>query len=126
VFEGVRPAMERWVDKGISVNIFSSGSVLAQKLLFAHTEAGDLTKFISNYFDTKLGKKTDVESYRQIAATLSVAANEIHFISDVMTELDAASEAEMKTSLCVRPGNREQEFSPRHKMIHSFDEIRDE
>jgi enolase-phosphatase E1 len=123
VFEDVRPAMERWCDNGISVNIFSSGSVLAQKLLFAHTEAGDLTKFISNYFDTMVGKKTEAESYRQIAAALSLAAQDIHFISDVMSELDAAVDAGMKTSLCVRPGNPVQESACRNKTIRSFDEI---
>jgi enolase-phosphatase E1 len=123
VFEDVRPAMEQWYDTGISVNIFSSGSVLAQKLLFANTEAGDLTKFISSYFDTQIGKKTETESYRQITAMLSVAPNEIHFISDVTTELDAAQNAGIKTSLCVRPGNVAQELSLRHKTIQSFNEI---
>src|SRR5258705_102441 len=96
------------------------------QVLFANSEAGDLTKFISSYFDTKVGKKTEAESYRQISATLSVAANEIHFISDVTTELDAAQNAGMKTSLCVRPGNVAQELSFRHKTIQSFNEIGDE
>src|SRR6266550_1383915 len=105
VFEDVRPAMERWNGTGISVNIFSSGSVLAQKLLFAHTEAGDLTQFISKYFDTGVGSKTDVQSYRQIAAALELAATEVLFISDVVAELAAASGAGMQTRLCVRPGN---------------------
>jgi enolase-phosphatase E1 len=123
VFADVPPAMERWVRAGKSVNIFSSGSVLAQKMLFAKTEAGDLTKFISNYFDTEVGKKTDVKSYEQIAKTLSLASNEIHFLSDVLTELDAAAGAGMKTALCIRPGNPAQEFSSRHNVIHSFDEI---
>ena len=123
VFEDVRPAMERWNGTGISVNIFSSGSVLAQKLLFAHTEAGDLTKFVSKYFDTGVGKKTDADSYRQISSALSVAPTQIHFISDVTTELDAAEDAGMKTSLCVRARNREQEFSSRHKTIRSLYEI---
>ena len=126
VFEDVRPAIERWNDTGISVNIFSSGSVLAQKLLFAHTEAGDLTRFISKYFDTGVGKKTDADSYRQISSALSVAPNQIHFISDVTTELDAAEDAGMKTSLCVRPGNRVQESGSRHKTIRTFDETFDE
>jgi len=126
VFEDVRPAIERWNDTGISVNIFSSGSVLAQKLLFAHTEAGDLTRFISKYFDTGVGKKTDADSYRQISSALSVAPNQIHFISDVTTELDAAEDAGMKTSLCLRPGNEVQESGSRHKTIRTFDETFDQ
>ena len=51
VFADVAPAMERWRAAGLSVSIFSSGSVLAQQLLFAHTEAGDLSTFIDKYFD---------------------------------------------------------------------------
>ena len=43
---------------------------LAQKLLFAHTEAGDLTGFIDNYFDTTVGSKTDAASYLRIASAL--------------------------------------------------------
>ena len=123
VFAEVPLALQRWHESGTSVNIFSSGSVLAQKLLFAHTDAGDLTKLINAYFDTSVGKKTEAESYRQIASSLSTAAGEIHFISDVIAELDAASDAGMKTSLCVRPGNVVQESSSRHNTIHSFDEI---
>ncbi|HEV8368019.1 MAG TPA: acireductone synthase [Pyrinomonadaceae bacterium] len=123
VFADVPPALQRWHDAGISVNIFSSGSVLAQKLLFAHTDEGDLTKLINSYFDTRVGKKTDVESYRQIASRLSTAAQEVHFISDVIAELDAASGAGMKTSLCIRPGNAAQDSNSRHQTIRSFDEL---
>ena len=43
VYDDVIPAMERWRARGGRVAIFSSGSVLAQKLLFGHTTAGDLT-----------------------------------------------------------------------------------
>ena len=123
VFADVRPAMQRWRSKNLNVSIFSSGSVLAQKLLFAHTDAGDLTKFISNYFDTGVGKKTHAESYQRIAAALSLAANQILFISDVLDELDAAAEAGMETSLCIRPGNPIQPSSSRHLIIRNFDEL---
>ena len=59
VFPDVAPAFERWRAAGLSINIFSSGSVLAQQLLFAHTDAGDLTKFIDKYFDTKFQRLPD-------------------------------------------------------------------
>jgi len=120
VFSDVAPALERWHAAGLSISIFSSGSVLAQQLLFAHTNAGDLTKFIDNYFDTNVGKKGDAESYRKIAAALKIQPNEILFISDVVAELEAAREAGMKTLLSIRPGNSTQEWS---NTIHSFDEI---
>lgn len=123
VFEDVPRALKRWHDAAINVSIFSSGSVLAQKLLFAHTDAGDLTKFISNYFDTRVGKKIEAESYRRIAGELAIAAHAIHFVSDVVAELDAASDAGMSTSLCIRPGNAPQEVTSRHNTIKSFDHI---
>jgi enolase-phosphatase E1 len=122
VFADVRPALERWRAKGLNVSIFSSGSVLAQQLLFAHTEAGDLTTLIGNYFDTNVGKKGEADSYRRIAAALRLRADEILFISDVVAELNAASEAGMKTLLSIRPGNPVQ-AAAQHPQIQSFDEI---
>lgn len=123
VYADVAPALERWRAQGLSINIFSSGSVLAQQLLFAHTEAGDLTKFIDNYFDTNIGKKGEAESYRRIAKALSLNANEVLFISDVVAELDAATEAGMSTLLSIRPGNPPQNNTDRYRAIHAFDEI---
>jgi enolase-phosphatase E1 len=122
LFPDVAPALERWRRAGLKISIFSSGSSLAQKLLFAHTEAGDLTSFISNYFDTTVGSKTDVESYRQIAAALCLPTTDVLFISDVVGELDAASSAGMQTLLCVRPGNPPQGSAERYKIIQSFKE----
>lgn len=123
VFSDVRPAFEHWYNSGLRISIFSSGSVLAQQLLFAHTEDGDLTRFISNYFDTNVGAKGDAESYRRIATELSLAPHEILFVSDVVTELEAASEAGMKTTLSIRPGNQPQPDPDRFQIIHSLDEI---
>jgi enolase-phosphatase E1 len=123
VFADVPPAMERWDAEGLSISIFSSGSVLAQQLLFAHTDTGDLTKFIDDYFDTNVGKKAEAESYSRIAATLNLQPGEILFISDVVGELDAAKEAGMKTLLSIRPGNPPQESAENHQAIHSFDEV---
>lgn len=123
VFADVAPALERWRAAGLSVNIFSSGSVLAQQLLFAHTDAGDLTRFIDKYFDTNTGKKGEAESYRRIAAEIGVDASEIVFISDVVDELDAAEEAGMKTLLSIRQGNAVPR-STHHEMIESFDEVK--
>jgi enolase-phosphatase E1 len=123
VFADVAPAFERWRAAGLHISTFSSGSVLAQKLLFAHTEAGDLTGFISNYFDTTVGSKTEVQSYRQIAAALGRTPGEVLFISDVVGELAAASSAGMQTLLSVRPGNQPQSLADDYRVIRSFDEI---
>ncbi len=123
LFADVLSALERWHRQGLKISIFSSGSSLAQKLLFAHTEAGDLTRFIDNYFDTTIGLKTEVESYRRIAMALGLPAREVLFISDVVGELDAASAAGMQTLLCIRPGNHPQPHADRYQNIQSFEEI---
>ena len=121
VFADVAPAFARWRERGLTIAIFSSGSVLAQQLLFAHTDAGDLTPFIESYFDTKVGKKGEAESYRRIAETTGLEPERILFISDVGVELDAASEAGMKTVLSIRPGNSEQPQG--YSSISTFDSI---
>ena len=123
LFADVAPALERWRHSGLKISIFSSGSSLAQKLLFAHTEAGDLTGFIDNYFDTTVGSKTDLASYRRIASAWRLPAQDVLFISDVVPELDAAGAAGMQTLLCVRPGNHAQPFAERYQTIRDFDGI---
>jgi enolase-phosphatase E1 len=123
VFADVAPAFERWRSRGLSISIFSSGSVLAQQLLFAHTEVGDLTPFIDNYFDTQIGKKGDAESYRRIASALGFSANEVLFISDVVAELEAAHGASMRPLLSVRPGNAPQRGAEQYPSINTFDEV---
>jgi len=123
VFADVPPALARWHEANRKTSIFSSGSVLAQKLLFAHTEAGDLTGFIHSYFDTATGPKTAPESYRRIARTLELPLPQILFISDVTEELDAAGTTGMYTRLCARPGNHPQPSDNQHQTIKSFDEM---
>lgn len=105
VFPDVPPAFARWRDAGLALAIYSSGSVLAQRLLFGTTGAGDLTPFIAAHFDTGVGAKRWPDSYRRIAAELKIPAGEILFVSDVPAELDAARSAGCQVVLAVRPGN---------------------
>jgi enolase-phosphatase E1 len=123
VFEDVLPAFKRWTERAKKIFIYSSGSVLAQKLLFANTEARDLTPFISGYFDTNIGAKKDPESYRRIASELKLQSLAVLFVSDVTAELDAAASAGFETLLCVRPGNHPQSPAASHTIINTFDEI---
>ena len=102
VYPDVRPALERWHAAGKTIAIFSSGSVQAQRDLFANTTAGDLSAFLSAYFDTTTGPKREAISYRKIATALGRSPRDILFVSDVVAELDAARAAEMRTALCLR------------------------
>ncbi len=120
VYTDVPPAFARWHRQKKDISIFSSGSVLAQKLLFAHTTAGDLTEFIRCYFDTSAGTKIEADSYRRIASALGWPVSEILFVSDVIAELDAAQLAGVQTALCVR---RADSGVAAHPVVHTFDEI---
>ncbi|MEP6493226.1 MAG: acireductone synthase [bacterium] len=102
VYPDVLPAFERWRAAGRQIAIYSSGSVLAQRLLFANSTWGDMTGFIDGYFDTSVGPKRVSESYRRIAAAMRRDAGDLLFISDVAAELDAARDAGFRTLLCVR------------------------
>ena len=105
VFEDVRGALERWALQGRRAAIYSSGSVLAQELLFSSTPLGDLRPFIRAYFDTRVGPKTAEESYLKIAAALALPPKEVLFISDAPSELEAAQKAGMEVLLCERSGS---------------------
>ncbi|MEC4819011.1 MAG: acireductone synthase [Scytonema sp. PMC 1069.18] len=105
VFPDVKPAFERWTSAGKRLFIFSSGSVQAQQLLFRYTEEGDLTGFLSGYFDTQIGAKREAESYRKIADAIGIVPDKILFISDVTAELKAAQTVGMQTLFSIRPGN---------------------
>ncbi len=121
VYDDVPPALSRWTAAGRSVAIFSSGSVLAQKLLFAHSDHGDLTPFLSGYFDTTTGPKGDAVSYRRIASALAEPPSSGLFVSDVVGELDAARAAGLATALVVRtpPGP----VGHGYRTIATFDDL---
>jgi enolase-phosphatase E1 len=110
-----------WHESGIVLYIFSSGSVYAQKLLFAHTGYGDMTPLFSGYFDTAIGAKIDPASYRAIAEQTGFSGHEIMFLSDIGKELDAAKSAGLSTVWLVREGNLTP-GSP-HPQVTSFYDI---
>jgi len=102
IYPDVRPAIERWKDAGATVAIFSSGSVLAQKLIFGHLEGGPLTPLLDDYFDTGVGSKREAESYREIARRLGFDGADILFLSDIPQEIEAASLAGLNARQVIR------------------------
>ena len=121
VYPDVPPAFARWRKQEKQIYIYSSGSILAQKLLFAHTSDGDLSGYINDYFDTTTGAKTTSSSYHAIAKRVGLPAREILFLSDVTAELDAAQETRMKTALCTRSGSSQPSGS--HRIVKSLDSV---
>lgn len=113
-------ALRRWHAQGIALYVYSSGSVLAQKLLFGHSEAGDMTPLFSGFFDTHLGNKKDSASYRRILETINRPAQRVLFLSDSVEELDAAREAGLHTVQLCRDGASP--ASP-HRQVTRFTDI---
>lgn len=122
IYPEVPAQLRAWQAAGKRLYVYSSGSVPAQKLLFAHTDAGDLTSVFSGYFDTEVGAKRDAESYRRIATAIGVAASEILFLSDIVEELDAARIAGMQTTLLARAPSICPALSS-HRCVADFDAI---
>ncbi len=89
--------LARWRNEGLSLYVYSSGSVLAQQLIFGHTEFGDLSILFSGFFDTMVGAKTDPGSYTAIAEAADLPPFRMLFLSDNTAELDAARAAGMIT-----------------------------
>lgn len=105
VYADVAPILKKWNEENRKAGVFSSGSVAAQKMLFGNSEAGDLTVYFSNYFDTTTGGKREAETYKKIAATLNILPENILFLSDITEELIAAKSAGLQTVQLVREGN---------------------
>ena len=94
--------LRQWAVAGIELYVYSSGSVGAQKLLFGHSDAGDLQPLFRGYFDTETGHKKEQSSYETIVRKLKVPAQQVLFLSDIAAELDAAASAGMQTVQLVR------------------------
>jgi enolase-phosphatase E1 len=122
VYEDVPPAFERWLRQKRKICIYSSGSVLAQQLLFSTIASGDLTKQIAGFFDTSIGVKTKIDSYRKIAESVTRDPMDFLFISDVVKEVEAAHQAGMQAVLCNREA-RPSQLPKAMMVIRSFDEI---
>lgn len=120
VYDDVAASMKGWRDAGILLYVYSSGSVQAQKLLFGHSDAGDLRPLFTGYFDTRIGQKREVASYLAIAKEIGLSATDILFLSDLADELDAASAAGMQTMQLIRDDDVAQ---GKHAIAHEFSEV---
>jgi enolase-phosphatase E1 len=123
LFSDVVPALEDWHRRGIAIGIYSSGSIVAQKLFFGHTPHGDLNRYFIRNYDTTIGPKRVMESYQRIAADFGFAPNDILFLSDIAAELDAATNASFQTLVVVRPGNAALPESDARARIESFEQL---
>ncbi|KAJ9153575.1 hypothetical protein P3X46_027002 [Hevea brasiliensis] len=124
VFDDVPETLEKWHSLGVKVYIYSSGSRLAQRLVFGKTIYGDLRKYLSGFFDTAVGNKKETRSYVEISEYLGVdKPSEILFVTDVLQEAIAAKGAGLEAVISIRPGNAPLPENHGFKTINTFAEI---
>ena len=121
IYEDAALKLKEWHASGLPLYIYSSGSVPAQKLLFGHTDYGDLTPLFSGYYDTAIGAKVEAESYNKIAKELGKQASNILFLSDHVGELDAAQAAGFSTIMLDRDNASNDQA--KHKCVTDFNAI---
>jgi enolase-phosphatase E1 len=123
MFDDVPPTLRTWHTAGIPLVIYSSGSVAAQKALFAHAPDGDLDTLIDANFDiTTAGPKREQDSYARIAQVLNAQPEQLLFLSDIQDELDAARAAGWQVVGVLREGETQATASAA-PLISSFAEL---
>lgn len=121
IYADAAEQLQAWHRQGLALYVYSSGSVQAQKLLFAHTDWGDLTPLFSGYFDTTIGGKREQQSYGNIAAQIQLPPGQLLFLSDTKEELDAAKAAGWRTLWLVRDGMLD--AAAAHRQVADFSQI---
>jgi enolase-phosphatase E1 len=121
LYQDAAENLQKWHSQGLALYIYSSGSVHAQKLLFAHTDYGDLTPLFSGYFDTHIGGKQQASSYSHIAESIGLPAEQLLFLSDISEELNAAKSAGFNVIQLVRDTALDTQAI--HPQVASFDAI---
>lgn len=125
VYDDVAMNFKKWTEKGLKLYIYSSGSVEAQKLIFGYSLSGDLTPYLSGYFDTNVGLKQKAASYQNILDAIKLKGENVLFLSDIPNEVFAARTAKINSILLDRPGNASisEEIRAQFKVVKNFDEI---
>ena len=128
IYPDVPGKLQEWLDAGINLYVYSSGSEKAQRLFFRYSVSGDLRLMFSGYFDTTIGPKQEKQSYQNLAEWVALPPQDILFLSDLEAELDAAAAVGFKTVWVVRP--QESAIEPeiarkrgKHPVVTSFAEI---
>lgn len=121
VYEDALRAFKRWRKQRVQIHVYSSRSAQEQRLLFAHTQVGDINGSFDKVFDTQIGERELSESYEKIAASIGFSTSEVLFITDNVEYAVTASNAEMKVIVLDRQACIEDAYG--RQIEHDFDGI---
>jgi enolase-phosphatase E1 len=126
VFDEVPAALQTWKSQGLSLYVYSSGSVAAQISWFKYAPQGSLLEVFSGNFDTvNAGSKREATSYEVISKYISTQPHRTLFLSDVEAELIAAKSAGWQVVGVVREGEPVQEKQDEDiEWISAFDQLK--
>ncbi len=112
LFPDVVPALRRWSKGGLRLATYSADAASLHRLLFAHAPEGDTSGLFQGFFDTRVGRKSEPESFGRLAIALGVPTVEVAYLSADEAELDAAAVAGMRTCQILRDGAAPSERHP--------------
>lgn len=98
IYDDAAALLTRWHGRGLKLFVYSSGSEEAQRLIFGHSDKGDLTPLFGGFFDTRVGAKVEASSYAAIAKAIGFPPAEILFLSDLAAEIAAAKSAGLQVA----------------------------
>ncbi len=120
IYDDVLPNLEKWKKAGITLAVYSSGSIKAQYLIFQYSIKGNLRPYFSHHFDTGVGNKREEKSYENIVKLLNCSPQDVLFLSDIKEELDAARRVGLQTIQLVRKNDV---VTGDHRIVATFSEI---
>jgi enolase-phosphatase E1 len=121
IYPDALEVLSHWHDRGIPLHIFSSGSVQCQVQFYEHSPHGDLRHLFSGHFDTGIGAKIEVDSYRRIAEALGLRTSDLLFFTDNPKELEAASLAGVPVIQVLREDTQADGRFPSISSFHDID-----
>lgn len=125
LYEDVLPVLNKLTKSGKAIYTYSSGSTTAQEYLFRYSKYGNVSSVFKKYFDTRMGPKGSDTSYTNIAKEINVNCSHILFLTDILTEAEAAKKAGCNAALLDRPGNSPLDpvRSSKFKIMKTLDDL---
>lgn len=116
LYPDVAASLKCWASAGLRLFVYSSNSILAQRLLLGQGSSSDLTNLFEAFFDTSVGQKIEPASYRAICELLGLPPGSLLALSGDEEELDAAQSAGLATTRIARDGGADS----RHELRPDF------
>lgn len=102
VYSDVAIQMQKWrCDQDIKLYVVSNGWTVANKVFLSHTNQGDMTILVDDFFDTGVGKMTEPETFGKILKTIKQSADEVMLFTKSGPMARAAAKAGVTPILVV-------------------------